>query len=100
MNTNDSKTNNSNINLHALHSPFAEVVEQLTGWEDLLEDPDSNSTMHVESIDIKMPLELQVNADESGEVSIGGSAPTQTIETTVMPVFHRLKLHLTIDRDH
>lgn len=90
----------SQPNQHSIHSPLAEVVEQLTGWEDLLISPDSDRTMHVESIDVEMPLELRVNADETGRVSLNASAPTQATETTVMPVFHRLKLHLTIDRDH
>ena len=90
--------NTSQPNQHSIHLPLAEVVEQLTGWEEMLVDSQTGSTMHVETVKLEMPLELRVQADEMGKVSLNGSAPTQATQTTIMPVFHRIKLRLEIDR--
>ena len=83
---------------NSIHSPFAEVVEMLTGWDEILADPQTGSTMHVEAVKVEMPLELKIQADDTGNVSLRGSAPTQNTETTIMPVFHRLKLTVEVDR--
>lgn len=85
-------------NQQTLHSPLAEVVEQLTGWDEILADPQTGSTMHVEAVKLEMPLELRVQADQTGKLTLNGSAPTQTTETAIMPVFHRLKLRVEVDR--
>ena len=90
--------NTSQPNQQTLHSPLAEVVEQLTGWDEILADPQTGSTMHVEAVKLEMPLELRIQADQTGKLSLNGSAPTQTTETTIMPVFHRLKLRVEVDR--
>ena len=92
------KIDPSKVNQYTIHSPLAEVVEQLTGWEEMLVDSQTGSTMHVETVKLEMPLELRVQADEMGKVSLNGSAPTQATQTTIMPVFHRIKLRLEIDR--
>ncbi|NER30146.1 MAG: hypothetical protein F6J89_21625 [Symploca sp. SIO1C4] len=91
--------NTSQSNQNSLHSPLAEVVEQLTDWDEILADSQTGSTMHVEAVKLEMPLELGVQADETGKLSLNGSAPTQTVETTIMPVFHRLKLRVEVDYD-
>ena len=88
----------SQTNQHSIHSPLAEVMEQLTDWDEMLVDFQTASTMHVEAVKLEMPLELRVQADETGKVSLNGSAPTQTTQTTIMPVFHRIKLRLEVDR--
>ncbi|NEQ70044.1 MAG: hypothetical protein F6K21_33430 [Symploca sp. SIO2D2] len=89
--------NTSQPNKKNLHSPLAEVVGQLTDWDEILAEPQTGSTMHVEAVKLEMPLELLIQADETGKLSLNGSAPTQTTETTIMPVFHRLKLRLEVD---
>ncbi|NER24744.1 MAG: hypothetical protein F6J96_29390 [Symploca sp. SIO1C2] len=89
--------NTSQPNQQTLHSPLAEVVGQLTDWDEILAEPQTGSTMHVEAVKLEMPLELLIQADETGKLSLNGSAPTQTTETTIMPVFHRLKLRLEVD---
>ncbi|NET56056.1 MAG: hypothetical protein F6K47_07750 [Symploca sp. SIO2E6] len=89
--------NSSQSNQHTLHSPLAEVVEQLTDWDEILTDSQTGSTMHIEAMKLEMPLELRIQADATGNLSLNGSAPTQTIETTIMPVFHRLKLGVEVD---
>ena len=88
---------NSQPKQHNIHSPLAEVVEQLTGWDEMLIDSQIGRTMHVEAVKLEMPLEFRVQADETGKLSLNGSAPTQTTETTIMPVFHRIKLRLEVD---
>jgi hypothetical protein len=89
----------SKTNHPALHAPFAEVVEQLTGWEESLEEAIWGHRLTVDALKLNMPVELRVDIDEGGNVVVKGSAPTQTVETTVMPVFHRIRLCLEIDEE-
>lgn len=48
--------------------------------------------MEVERLEFDLPMEMDVTAlgDTVGRVGIG--PPTQWVETTVMPVFHRIRL--------
>jgi hypothetical protein len=50
-------------------------------------------TVVVESITLELPVELYVR--ESGNVV--ATAPRQKIETTILPVWHRLKLRVIED---
>lgn len=41
------------------------------------------------------PVELELTVDESGRVTaLGGSTPTQWTATTVLPVFHTMRLRI------
>ncbi len=82
-----------------LHSPFSQVVEQLTGWEAPLEDSTWGHRLTVDALKVTMPIELSIDVDNTGAVTVNGSAPTQTVETTIMPVFHRVRMRLTVDEE-
>jgi hypothetical protein len=50
-----------------------------------------------ERLEIDMPFELRVGAGDDGLV-LEASAPTQVFRTTVMPTFHRIQIHLEVER--
>lgn len=47
--------------------------------------------LYLERIALDLPFEIAVD-DEGGALRVGMSPPTQTFETGVMPVWHRLRL--------
>lgn len=58
--------------------------------------PQDEGTM-VERIVVAFPMELEVDTDGGAVVRLGSAPPTQYTETTVMPVFHQLRLTFTRD---
>ena len=44
-----------------------------------------------------MPVENGVTVDDDGKVTLHGSPPTQLTETTILPVFHQMKLKVVRD---
>lgn len=48
--------------------------------------------MEVERLDVDLPVEMDVTALADTVARVGVGPPTQWVETTVMPVFHRLRL--------
>jgi hypothetical protein len=77
--------------------PFSQVINQLADYEMYIEDPVFGQSLSVESIKIDMPVEIRVDVDDNGKVTLRGSAPTQRTETTILPVFHRVKIEICQD---
>ncbi len=77
--------------------PFADMVQQLVDYGEPLEDPLSERTMAIERVKVDLPVEINVLVDDDGQASLKSNAPTQNTETTIMPVFHRLKLTVELD---
>lgn len=48
--------------------------------------------MEVERLEVDLPMEVDVTALGDKVARIGIGPPTQWVETTVMPVFHRIRL--------
>jgi hypothetical protein len=48
--------------------------------------------MAVERLDLDLPVEFDVTALAGTVARVGVGPPTQWVETTVMPVFHRMRL--------
>jgi hypothetical protein len=46
---------------------------------------------------VDMPVELSLGRDGTGRLTVCASAPTQTFETTLLPVFHRVELHMELE---
>lgn len=55
-------------------------------------------TMRVEELRVDMPFELDLHVD-GDKVQLLASPPTQRTETTVMPVFHQVRLTVRCDED-
>lgn len=56
---------------------------------------DDSMEFHVEELTFDLPVELDPWYDGDLVSSLGASPPTQIVSTTVMPVFHRLRVTLT-----
>jgi hypothetical protein len=81
-------------------APLHAFVEALAVAAEPIVDAQSGAGMFVESLQISMPFELDVHVDDEGHVSLAGSPPTQYTETTILPVFHQLKLRVVAEISH
>ncbi len=59
-------------------------------------DPDEDGG-HVAALTIAMPVELDALALGDRVLALGASPPTQRIATSVLPVFHGLRITLMAD---
>ncbi len=84
------KNTSKNTPLTAL----AHIILQLANLTDRLEDPDTCQTLEIEQVTVKLPIELNVSVTDENTVTLFSSAPTQTVETTILPVFHRMSLRI------
>jgi hypothetical protein len=55
---------------------------------------DAGQDMHIDALTFDLPVELEPTIVEGVVTSLGASPPTQIVATTVMPVFHRLRVTL------
>lgn len=78
--------------------PVAKLIYDLTNYEQPF-DPKTGQAMTIEQIRLDMPIELRVGVDNEGTVHLKGAPPTQRLETTIMPVFHRMKLRIIQNHD-
>lgn len=69
--------------------PFADVVLALAA---VAQDDRTEATMDIAQVRVSFPVELEIEADEHGRVSVGGAPPLLRTRTSVMPVFHQLTL--------
>lgn len=76
--------------------PLSEVVLGLVDWRD---EQGAPIPAVLKDARLELPIELAVRIDEGGEVRVEGSPPRQQTETTILPVFHRLKLRVMLDAD-
>ena len=77
--------------------PLDQLISHLADYDKQWVDPATGQALTVEQIQLAMPLELRVTVDEKGSVSLHGAPPTQRTETTVLPVFHQMKLTLVCE---
>lgn len=71
--------------------PLADFLVMLAG----LDGAEGGGT--AETIRVDLPVELELESRGEAGLAIGMSPPTQRTETTVLPVFHRLTLHIVRD---
>lgn len=72
--------------------PFNEFAGSLSVLDGIITDDLNLVSMHIENLQISMPLQLDISADENGEITLGASPPLYYVSTTVMPVFHNIKI--------
>lgn len=78
----------------SLLMPVSQLVGKLTDYPKFMADPQSGETMTIEQLTVDMPIELKVAVNPDGTINVKGSPPTQLVKTTVMPVFHRMRLRV------
>ncbi len=71
--------------------PLSEFILGLVDW------PVEEAAMTLDEARLDLPIELAVRIDDDGTVRVEASPPLQQIETTVLPVFHRMKLRVTLN---
>jgi hypothetical protein len=76
----------------SLHMPVSQLVGKLTDYPKFIADPQTGLAMTIEQLTVDMPIELKVIVNPDGTVNVKGSPPTQLVQTTVMPVFHHMRL--------
>ena len=66
----------------------------VTAMVDIDRVGDVVSEMHVDELTFDLPVELDPWYEGEAVSALGASPPTQIVATTVMPVFHRLRVTL------
>jgi len=79
--------------------PFAALIAALGDVDEADEDEDEYAeararVMDVDRITLTLAIEMSVETAEAGSLRVRGSTPTQWTETSVMPVFHKLTMHI------
>lgn len=80
-----------------LQQPFSELVHDLVDYGMYLEDENTGLAMTVENVNLNMPVEIGITVDDNGKVTLSGSPPTQRTKTTILPVFHQMKIKVVRD---
>jgi hypothetical protein len=79
----------------SLHMAIADLITQFTDYPKLNVDPETGYVMTTEQVTVDMPVELKVAVNPNGTVkNLKGSPPTQLVKTTIMPVFHHMRLRI------
>jgi hypothetical protein len=78
---------------------FHELIEDLVSTEMAIADPTTGMVQIIDQVDVEMPIEMRVEVNEAGQVTLMGSPPTQRTETTVLPVFHQMRIRVCRDSE-
>lgn len=71
--------------------PIAALVAGLADIDETAEELSAGS-LSIDELSVASPMELEVLVDDDGTLRLTGSTPTQWTETTVLPVFHAIRL--------
>jgi hypothetical protein len=71
-------------------------LTELADVENVDADPREEGIVSISEMNIDLPFELDL-LQESDAWQLDAAPPTQKIETTVMPVWHRLRLRVTVE---
>jgi hypothetical protein len=82
-----------------LYRPIAQFVEELAHYDKQIVDPETGYAMTLEQVTVDMPIELKVAVNPDGTVKLISSPPTQLVQTTIMPVFHHMRLRVVREDD-
>lgn len=77
-------------------APFSAYIASLLAIPDPSVDESTGQSLYVESLRLSMPFEMDTFSDGT-RVLLAGGPPTQYTETTIMPVFHQLRVTIEAD---
>lgn len=77
---------------------MGEFVYEMSDIDGYLTSEEAEFALKMEHVELDMPIQLDVKVAEDGTVKIGSSPPLYYVETTVMPVFHQMKIHIERDK--
>lgn len=75
---------------------LADFLAELAGAASVDPEVAGEETLAVSEIKLDLPIELDL-LQEQGVWQLDAAPPTQKIETTVMPVWHRVRLRVRVD---
>lgn len=80
-----------------ISSSLGAVSEIILGLADLSDSEALNGIVRTTEVALDLPIELEVRYGDDGVLLIDIAPPTQQVETSVMPVFHRLMIQVGIE---
>lgn len=78
-------------------SPIVNFVTGFTDIVDEMRNEEVGIACSVTNVKIELPVEIGVEVDDNGNVSLASAPPTQQIETTIFPVLHRMRIVLVVE---
>ena len=79
-------------------APFTFFVDAMaTASTALIPGSEHVQTLWVERLELMLPFEMDVLVEDDGKVRLAGGPPTQYTETSVMPVFHSIRMSVVGD---
>jgi hypothetical protein len=73
-----------------------DFVAQMADVEGYLYEPEMLASVQLKSVDLSMPMQLDLHVRKDGSLSLGGSPPLYYADTTIMPVFHQIKIKIEL----
>lgn len=76
---------------------YASFVDNITAFANIpgiFEDPYHVQRLRVSRIEVETPFELDLRTSQERVSALGSAPPLYRTETTIMPVFHTLRLTL------
>ncbi|MEZ0609602.1 hypothetical protein ACAW74_13885 [Fibrella sp. WM1] len=78
--------------------PLGSLVDLLSDLPtDGFRDEAAGVHLRPTSLTVEMPLELQILTNADGRVVLGSAPPLYAVATTLLPVFHNLRLTIAFD---
>jgi hypothetical protein len=77
--------------------PFGTLLELFADVEYRQEDARLGLALTVDSLSFDLPFEMDVRPDAWGRLRVDAAPPTQELETSTLPVFHRLVVRIARD---
>jgi hypothetical protein len=72
--------------------PLAELLPALLPAVPDLYDAEAGVRSQVTGCDVETPIELGIDVAASGAVRLGGAPPLYHVETSTLPVLHRVRI--------
>ena len=72
--------------------PLAELVPGLLPVLPDLYDAESGTRSRITGYDVTTPIELSIDVAADGTVALGGVPPLYHVSTSLLPVFHSIRL--------
>ena len=77
--------------------PFGRLFEGIADLDAHLADLDAGVAFELDRADVDTPIEVDAVVADDGAVTLTSAPPTQHVETTYMPVFHRVRMTVAVD---
>ncbi|UII31262.1 hypothetical protein LVD17_23505 [Fulvivirga ulvae] len=73
---------------------LGDFVYEMSDIDGYLTSTEAEFALKMENVELDIPVQLDIRVAPDGTVQIGGSPPLYYVETTVMPVFHQMKINI------